>query len=136
MVRYPFKKPEAQNIVPKKREKIMKKNKNFFRVSALKTAIFVEFDEKNSSAGTSTKSSGSIANTPRIPPIPKALKKDENVNPKTNPFFNNTKVFKIVPALKNADMKIIKNITKSSLTALSAVLYLFIDAVLFKKAVR
>ncbi len=136
MVKYPFKKAEAQNIVSKKREEIMKKNKNFFLVSPLKTAIFVEFDEKIKSVGTKITSSGIIHIIPKIPFIPNALKKDESVNPNTNPRFAKTKRFANIPNLKNADINKIIAIPENSFIAPMLVLYLFTDAVLFKKDVR
>ena len=114
----------------------MKKNKKFFLISLLEIAIFVEFDEKNKSAGINIKSSGNIHAIPRIPFIPKALKKDERVNPNTNPRFAKTTAFKATPNLKNADINNTKNITINSFIALIAVLYLLNEDVLFKKAMR
>lgn len=117
MVRYPLKKPEAQNIVPEKSEKNMKKNKNFFRVSLTDTAIFVEFDEKSISIGMNIKSSGNIAKIPQIPFIPKTLKNDESVYPNKNPRFAITPTFNNTPNLKNEDINNKKNIKRYSFTA-------------------
>ena len=136
MVIYPFKKPDAQNIVPNKNEKIMKKNKNFFLISVLEIAIFVEFDEKSNSAGINSKSSGSIAIIAKTPFIPNTLKNDDRVKPNTKPLFAKTAILKTTPALKNADISKTKNITENSFIAPIAVLYLLTDDELFKKETK